>query len=162
MNVQRKSNCTCCVCGKLIYRRPLQIASGNVYCSLTCCGKKQRVERTCNVCQKSYIGAKRTCSRACANKGRSGIKYTGKNNMNNARQGTILKEGLANKRGGICERCGENNYAILQIHHKTERYRGGTDTPSNLELLCPNCHASQHLGSCLFLSKKNDKVLQHK
>jgi hypothetical protein len=38
------------------------------------------------------MGGKRTCSRACANKTRAGIKYLGLNAMNNARQGTLLKE----------------------------------------------------------------------
>jgi len=159
-NIQRKPNCVCSVCEKPIYRRPLQITSGNVFCSLSCCGESQRIERTCSVCGTKYIGAKRTCSRACANKARSGIKYLGLNSMNNAKQGTLLKETLALKRGGICERCGQKNYAILQVHHKVERYRGGSDAIKNLELLCPNCHATHHLGSCLFQNKKNDTVLR--
>ncbi len=159
MKVHRKPNCSCSVCGKMIYRRPLQISSGGVFCSLVCCGKSQRTEKTCNVCGNTYIGGKRTCSRSCANKGRSGIKYLGHNTKNNAYQGTLLKEKLAHARNGVCEKCGENNFAILQIHHKKERYRGGTDALTNLELLCPNCHFTHHLGHSLFKNKKNDRVL---
>ncbi len=154
MTIQRRPNCVCSVCGKPIYRRPLQIANGSVYCSLGCCGKKQRVEKTCYVCGAAYIGGKRTCSRACANKTRAGIKYHGLNTMNNARQGTLLKEKVSMHRGGVCERCKNDNYAILQIHHKKERYRGGSDSLRNLELLCPNCHATHHLGRSLYNNKK--------
>lgn len=148
--MKRKPNCQCTTCHTPIYRRPIQISSGSVFCSLKCCGVSQRTERTCTMCEKKFVGAKRTCSRACANKRRSGMKYTGENKFNNARLGTLLKERLALKRGGICERCREKNYAILQVHHKIERHRGGTDAMSNLELLCPNCHATHHLGKSLF------------
>lgn len=79
-----------------------------------------------------------------------------------ARQGSLLKERLAKKRRGICERCGIANYAILQVHHKKERRNGGSDQLSNLELLCPNCHAEHHLGKSLFQNKKSAKVSQHK
>jgi 5-methylcytosine-specific restriction endonuclease McrA len=42
----------------------------------------------------------------------------------------------------------------LQVHHKKERYKGGDDSPKNLELLCPNCHAAHHLGRSLYKKKK--------
>lgn len=122
-------------------------------------GIDQRITRICKVCTNNYVGNKQTCSRACANKARTGITYTKENKFNNAYRGALLKEKVALKRGGICERCHEKNYAILQIHHKKERYRGGTDTLLNLELLCPNCHASHHLGNSLFNLKKSAKVV---
>jgi len=146
----RRPNCVCKICNKKIYRRPIQINSGAVYCSLRCCGINQRVARTCTVCKKEFIGAKRTCSRACANKGRRGIRYLGENIDNKAYQGTLLKEKIARSRGGVCEKCGLTNYSILQIHHKVERARGGNDALSNLELLCPNCHMTHHIGFSLF------------
>lgn len=152
--MKRRPNCSCVVCTKEIYRRPTQIASGNVYCSLQCCGKSQRLKHKCKVCAKEYVGNKNTCSRSCANRARSGIQYTKENKFNNAYRGKILKETVAKERGGICEHCGENNYAILQIHHMKEQYRGGGDDLINLELLCPNCHASHHLGKSLYNRKK--------
>ncbi len=152
--MQRNPNCVCVVCQTKMYRRPVQIAAGNVYCSLQCSGKHQRVKKDCKICGDSYFGNKATCSRSCANKARTGISYTKENKFNNAYRGSLLKEKVAEQRGGICERCQENNYAILQIHHKIERYKGGTDDVTNLELLCPNCHASHHLGKSLYKMKK--------
>jgi 5-methylcytosine-specific restriction endonuclease McrA len=65
---------------------------------------------------------------------------------NNANKSKILKENLSKIRGGICEECGNENYNILQVHHIIERCNGGTNDESNLELLCPNCHYTKHLG----------------
>lgn len=152
--MKRKPNCSCAVCGVLIYRRPTQIATGNVYCSLRCTGIGQQKEKRCKICGSTYVGNKKTCSRACANKARTGITYTREGKFNKAYQGAALKEKVALNRGGVCEHCGENNYVILQIHHKKERYRGGTDSLLNLELLCPNCHMTHHLGHGLFQKKK--------
>ena len=156
--MKRRPNCSCEICGKNIYRRPNQIATGGVFCSLACTGLSQRKNKTCKICGKKYVGAKKTCSRTCANKSRTGIKYTREGKFDKAYRGSLLKEKVALKRGGVCERCQENNYAILQIHHKKERYQGGTDHLNNLELLCPNCHATHHLGKSLFQQKKNAKV----
>jgi 5-methylcytosine-specific restriction endonuclease McrA len=156
--MKRKPNCGCCICGKKMYRRPSQIKGGNVYCSLVCTGLGQQKSKTCKICNKQYVGNKKTCSRACANKARTGIKYTKEGRFDKAYRGSLLKEKVAKKRGGACERCGENNYAILQVHHKRERCAGGTDRLSNLELLCPNCHAAHHLGVSLFDRMKSAKV----
>jgi len=152
--MKRNPNCACKICSKSIYRRPTQISAGNVYCSSQCTGFDQRTQRTCKMCDQMFVGNKITCSRACANKSRTGIIYTRENKFNNAYKGSLLKENVANKRGGVCEKCHENNYAILQIHHKKERYLGGTDSLTNLELLCPNCHAAHHLGTSLYNNKK--------
>lgn len=148
--MERHANCECKVCGEKMYRRPIQIASGSVYCSSTCCGKDQQMAHTCSVCKQNYLGAKRTCSRACSNRARSGLRYDTQRLNDRARIGTILKEKVARQNGGVCARCGLNNFAILQVHHIKERYRGGSDDLSNLELLCPNCHMTHHLGTRLF------------
>ncbi len=57
---------------------------------------------------------------------------------------------MAKIRNGVCERCGYDNYTILQIHHIVERHKGGTDDLSNLELLCSNCHMVHHHGYALY------------
>tara|TARA_B100000745_G_scaffold300439_1_gene254406 strand:- start:4211 stop:4561 length:351 start_codon:yes stop_codon:yes gene_type:complete len=113
-------------------------------------GLGQQKKKECKICKGVYVGQKKTCSRTCANKSRTGISYTKEGKFNKAYQGSLLKERLAQKRGGVCERCNMSNYAILQVHHKKERHRGGTDVLSNLELLCPNCHATHHFGKGLF------------
>jgi len=151
--VQRKPNATCTVCATAIYRRPAQLKSGAVFCSLLCSAQSQQIPKQCPVCNTTYTGAKRTCSRACANIARTGITYTKHNTFNNAYQGRLLKEKIAQKRGGVCERCRHSNYTILQVHHKIERYRGGTDALVNLELLCPNCHTAHHLGQSALAHK---------
>jgi 5-methylcytosine-specific restriction endonuclease McrA len=154
MKMERRHNCQCDVCGTTMYRRPSQITGGGVYCSLICVGVKQQKPKICKICDQSYIGGKQTCSRACANQARAGITYTKTNEHNKAYRGSLLKEQLAKSRGGTCEKCSEKNYAILQVHHIKERYKGGTDKPSNLELLCPNCHTTHHQGYSLYKPKK--------
>ncbi len=153
MKMFRNPNSACKICGKRVYRRPSQITASGVYCSLICNGLSQRVEKKCKICSEKYIGNKKTCSRSCANKSRTGINYTKENKFNNAYKGTLLKEKVAQKRGGVCEKCHMENYAILQIHHKKERYKGGADAMMNLELLCPNCHTAHHLGNSLYKEK---------
>lgn len=148
--MRRNPNCQCKVCCKPIYRRPIHIKTGPVYCSRTCTGTAQRKTKTCKICNKEYFGLKRTCSRACANTARAGILYTREGKFDKAYQGSLLKEKVATACGGICERCSESNYAILQVHHKKERHLGGSDDLTNLELLCPNCHATHHLGISTF------------
>lgn len=156
--MKRKPNCSCSVCGSNIYRRPSQIKSGNVYCSISCTGVGQQKPRMCKICGQTYTGAKATCSRSCANTSRAGISYTKEGKFDKAYQGALLKKQVALERGGVCERCKMNNYAILQVHHKHERHKGGTDDISNLELLCPNCHTTHHLGRSLFNNKKDATV----
>jgi len=143
----RNTNCSCYVCKKPIYRRPSQIESGLVFCSTACVGKNSRTnEKYCPVCGKIIFGKSKTCSRTCSNKNRNGTKYDGLNKNNNASKSKILKENLSKIRGGICQECGNENYSILQVHHIIERCNGGTNEESNLELLCPNCHYTKHLG----------------
>ena len=158
LNMKRKPNCLCATCSKNIYRRPSQITGGNVYCSSQCTGKAQQKNKQCPICSKTFIGAKKTCSRGCANVARTGIKYTHEGKYNKAYKGRALKEKISISRNGECERCGESNYSILQVHHIIERHKGGSDELKNLELLCPNCHATHHLGKSLFRDKKNAKV----
>lgn len=160
--MKRKPNAQCRICQKHIYRRPIHVDTGNVYCSLKCSGLGQRKKKICRICSKQYAGSKKTCSRTCANKARTGIVYTKERKFDKAYRGRILKEEIANQRGGVCEWCSEHNYAILQIHHIRERYQGGTDDLRNLQLLCPNCHATHHLGRSLFTPRNGDKVRRTK
>lgn len=44
-----------------------------------------------------------------------------------------------------CQDCGAvAPEVVLHCHHKTPRYRGGTDALSNLITLCEDCHAACH------------------
>lgn len=146
----RKPNCACFVCSKEVYRRPAQQVQGRIYCSQACCGNdQQKNNKECPVCGTRFNRKGKTCSRKCSNTQRAGIKY-GKPNYVYMTKSMARKVSLANERGGICEECGEDNFAILETHHIIERCNGGTDDPTNLKLLCPSCHRKSHFGQFTF------------
>ena len=95
---------------------------------------------------------KETCSRACANIHRTGIKYK----LNRPRDKVIseraIKVRLLSARQGVCERCGYNKLEILHVHHKDKNRNN--NSLENLELICPNCHYEEHhLGKKSWLKK---------
>jgi 5-methylcytosine-specific restriction endonuclease McrA len=148
--MNRKPNCTCKICGKPIYRRPAEIerSKGNLYCSQECFGKACRRVRTCPVCGRELVNErfKKACSRACANKARTGIKYKqgGQPYKDKVKDVRALKKRLVEARGAACEKCGYANVDILVIHHVIRRSDGGSNELDNLELICPNRHAEIH------------------
>lgn len=143
---KRHPNTVCSVCTKPIYRRPVEIErnNGNVFCGRACYGIHCRKEIPCLVCGKLILSGlnKRTCSRACANKHRVGIKYKINRPKDKVKDQRALKTRLLNTRGRKCERCGYNRYEILQAHHKDRNHNNNNE--GNLELICPNCHFEEH------------------
>jgi len=147
--MQRTPNTKCHICNVAIYRRPgiLKLSGGRAYCSQTCFGISCRNEIPCLVCDTPIVSGanKQTCSRACANKNRTGIKYKQgskrppKDKVTTSR---ILKKRLMSERGKQCERCYCAIHQILQVHHR-DRNRDNNEL-TNLELICPNCHAREH------------------
>ncbi len=144
---KRTPNTHCLVCGKPVYKRPSTIKQnkGKAYCSQVCYGISCRKETPCVVCGKPILAGlhKKTCSRACANKNRTGMKYK----LHGSRKDKVkyyrsLKMRLLKSRGKHCERCGYNKYEILQVHHKDGNNKN--NNISNLELVCPNCHFEEH------------------
>jgi len=148
---KRHPNTACNICNKPIYKRPIEIERnlGKAFCSMACYGKSCRKESPCRVCGKPILAGsnKRTCSRACANKQRTGIRYNGLRLNDNVVSQQALKSRLIAARGRQCERCGYSKTEILNVHHK-DRNRSNNNL-SNLELICPNCHAEEH-----YLKKK--------
>lgn len=143
---KRNPNTKCSVCYKPIYRRPFEIRQsiGGVFCSMGCYGISCRKEKPCVICGKPILSGqnKKTCSRSCANKHRTGIRYKINSTRSKVKSYKILKIRLLKERGRICERCGYNKYEILQVHHKNKnRFNNDLD---NLELICPNCHFEEH------------------
>jgi hypothetical protein len=55
----------------------------------------------------------------------------------NSEEWRELKREIIDERGAECERCGEEG--VLYLHHKTYE-RLGEELPSDLELLCGDCH----------------------
>ena len=141
----RKPNAECKVCLAPIYRRPLQIESGNIFCSLKCKGKSCRKGelKTC-ICGVEISARRSSCSRKCSNARRAGITYRIGQPKNRAEQVKRLKRSLIELKGPKCERCPYDFVEILNVHHIIARKDGGSDELSNLELICPNCHAEEH------------------
>jgi len=143
---KRKPNTRCLICGKEIYRRPFEIEKnkGRVFCSMKCYGKSCRREIPCVVCGKLILAGhnKKTCSRGCANKHRAGIKYKMNRPRDKVKTQRALKIRLLKSRGKKCERCGFEEYQILQVHHKDKDKNN--NKLDNLEILCPNCHSREH------------------
>lgn len=140
----RNPNTQCTVCRKLIYRRPIEIRSGNVFCSHACRAKFQSKEHPCVVCGTLILASanKKTCSRACANVHRTGIRYSLGRPHDKVQNQRLLKSRLIKLRGRLCERCGFPKTKILHVHQK-DRNRTHNNL-ENLELICPNCHAEEH------------------
>lgn len=153
--MSRKPNTKCSICEKEIYRRPIQIQNGNVYCSRQCKGISDRKTKFCIVCSKEIDSkwATKTCSRECSNKSRVGIKYDKQQTNNKYKKIFVLKTKLLNERGSYCEICKYDNINVLQVHHIIERSNGGNDEPKNLLLLCPNCHYTIHYGDSRIITE---------
>ena len=143
---KRNPNTKCTVCGKPVYRRPVQLqqSNGRAYCGQECYGFASRKEKSCIVCKKSILAGlnKKTCSRACANTYRTGVKYKIGRPRDKAQEIRALKIRLLEQRGGKCERCGYTKTQILHVHHKDRDRKNNSS--NNLELICPNCHYEEH------------------
>ena len=143
---ERKPNIKCFVCGEDIYRRPKEIekTEGRAFCNRACYGIFCRKEKPCTVCGKPILANlhKKTCSRACANVQRVGIKYRVGSPNDKVKSQQALKVRLLRERGERCQRCGYSKPEILQVHHR-DRNRNH-NVLANLELICPNCHCEEH------------------
>lgn len=143
-------NTICDQCGKEFYKAPKhKKQTKHNYCSKACYGIACRKPRICPVCKKEFLtsnGTQITCSKACSNRKRTGIKYRTGSKQSKSRHSDRLKRWLIEERGDTCERCGFDTTKILIVHHKIGRDKPDSDELHNLELLCPNCHALIHYG----------------
>jgi len=141
---KRNPNIKCLICAKPIYRRPVEIKRGRVFCSQKCYGLANRKETPCVVCGVPILASAhaKTCSRSCANIHRAGICYKLGRPKDKVKDQRSLKLRLIASRGEKCERCGYRKKEILNVHHKDKNKKN--NDLSNLELLCPNCHAEKH------------------
>lgn len=141
---RRNPNTQCALCDKAVYKRPCEIKRGRVFCSQKCYGIASRNESPCVVCKTPILASlhKKTCSRSCANKHRTGIKYKLNQPKDKVKYQRGLKLRLLKQRGEGCERCSYDKKQILQVHHKDQNRQN--NNLENLELICPNCHAEEH------------------
>lgn len=146
VELKRKPNLECFLCKKHVYRRPFQIQNngGKGFCSRQCFGIFCRKEKQCKECGVGILAGqnKQTCSRACANKYRRGIKYKIGSPRDKVKDQRSIKIRLIAERGMKCERCGYAKLEILHVHHR-DRNKHNNDF-ANLELICPNCHYEEH------------------
>ena len=157
-NYKRNPNTKCIMCESPVYKRPAEIEKnkGNVFCSMKCFGLFCRKENPCIVCGKLILASlhKKTCGRSCANINRAGTKYKIGSPKSKIKSQQALKIRLLDERGKKCERCNYGKYQILEVHHK-DRSRENNNL-ENLLLICPNCHAEEHLLEKSWLNKKFD------
>ena len=143
---KRKPNTKCTICGKEIYRRPVQLekTGGKAYCGITCFGLSSRKEKPCIICKKLILSGlhRITCSRECSNINRKGIKYHLGRPKDKAEEIRAIKIKLISIRGAKCERCSYSKIEVLQVHH-IDRNNRNNDL-NNLEIICPNCHFEGH------------------
>lgn len=128
----------------------------NRFCSRSCSAKANNGKRgprspRCRVCGKSTgDGRAQHCSRECAEIARYTrnveMWISGEHNGGSWRGvSTFVRRWLLEQRGEQCWRCGwseinqHTGVVPVQVHHRN----GDPEdhSPSNLELLCPNCHA---------------------
>jgi hypothetical protein len=122
------------------------------FCSIECRGESQqtRLDLICANCSQLFTRplaklklakhGKHFCSRSCKE------EYT----TNFGKDFTGLKDGKSigkkakNERGRVCEHCGWDAVPEVILVHHIDMNRKNNDE-SNLKVLCPNCHAIEHL-----------------
>jgi len=140
----RNPNIKCLICAKPIYRRPVEIRRGRVFCGKECYGIANRKETPCIVCGSLILASKnaKTCSRSCSNIHRAGIHYKIGRLKDKVVDERAIKLRVFATKGAVCEQCGYSKKEILNVHH-SDKNKKNNDI-SNLEILCPNCHAEKH------------------
>lgn len=146
--------CECKQCKKQFERLPKEIGK-NIFCSKSCSAKYSNKSRIimnkCVICNKEYHpyrGSKsmKYCSRKCFADYRRNIIYNKIENgtYKNVFSGNqILKKYLITKRGNYCENCQLSDWKSTNIPLTVHHIDGDAvnNIPSNLQLLCWNCHA---------------------
>jgi 5-methylcytosine-specific restriction endonuclease McrA len=145
----RKPNTTCHQCDNPVYIRPNQLQSQKVWFCSRVCNNLYRGEArvgVCSVCSEKFRRKnerQKFCSRACSNKGRTGIKYDGLNSKNKVSQRQRRKLYLIERDGPNCSICGlEPVWLNKPLNHQVDHIDGNNlnNDWSNLRILCPNCH----------------------
>ena len=140
IRVEMSANCH--VCGKH-FSHIASRANSAKYCSRGCYYKAMHIKGTvrvqCHHCGKVFQDSPSThrkfCSRQCTRKSSIDVWQPG---FQTARKNMIHRDMLRQ-----CERCGyREERQILVVHHRDRNRRN--NALSNLEVLCPNCHALEH------------------
>lgn len=149
----------CEVCSKPFHAEWKYLKRGQAkFCSRSCSASRQRGPTlsnvlTCAGCSKEFI--RRLCKTGV---GKTGLNFCTRKCKDSAQRIGGVKDIHPDHYGrGIpkyrkvalstyehkCNRCGYSKYLpVLQVHH-IDRNRRNADS-SNLEILCPTCHAEDH------------------
>ena len=143
----RKPNCSCLRCEKLIYRRPYQLESGNVYCSKQCYREGNvRISKLCQECD-GVFQPKNTgqiyCSKKCATTKirRESFWSTSKayEKHNKTKRRLVQLEQNFGFTSCMVEGCEYST--TYDIHRYIPGNQGGEYEIGNMFAICPNHHA---------------------
>ena len=143
----------CLICGNELKGRKIS------YCSKTCSQqrnalfyKNNGIIKKCEYCGKEFIGKgeRKFCSNNCSTLFRnekllSNFINGHYINNGNSKLPKVLRDFLYKKNNYKCQLCNYEGYniktgnSILQIHHIDGNTKN--NTPENLQVICPNCHA---------------------
>lgn len=147
---RRATKHVCMLCEKEFWARP----RGRKYCSIECArlSKRNRIQLNCDWCEKEFV---RTPSKVKASK--SGLQFCsrkckdtaqcigGKSEIqplhygNGKRAYRKIAFALYNHE---CAECEYNKFPVLEVHHVDFEHEN--NSPDNLIILCPTCHATKH------------------
>lgn len=151
---------SCDCCGSE-YRKQKRLSEGATmehYCSRECYylfeNPNNRISLVCSHCNNIFLRAKSKLNNSksglffcCREHKDLGQKYI--EEIQPDHYGTALynyRKIAFRHYNHECNRCGYSIYEALEVHH-IDRDRSNND-PSNLEILCANCHTLEHKGLC--------------
>lgn len=161
--MRRNPNFNCKVCNKEIYKRPVDINKGHVYCSRVCAQSvKKRPSRQCKQCGKEFVtkhSKNKFCSHICSNIGRTNIKYKKHSETyNNASALRLIRlQEAFNFSSCMVDGCSYNK--TYDIHRLLEGKNGGEYVIGNMFAICPNHHAEVHRKICRFVKVSDSKLI---
>jgi hypothetical protein len=128
------------IAGKIFCGRSCSASYNNLG---VCHNSKKRIPKKCTACENLTLS--KFCSVNCSARHRKNLIYalieSGKYTADNKK---TIRNYLIEKRGYQCEKCGRSKWLLagvpipLESHHKDGNHQN--NHPSNLELLCLNCH----------------------
>ena len=173
-----KEDALMCVCENCGIEFIPKDKRNNHYCSRSCFVTRNNElrgkEHLCLYCNKKFK-SKNSAQKFCSiehswsyNKNNSIAKWIKEEWSGNTEKSKelskIVRDYLLEEANHVCSRCGFSavnpfsGKTILQIHHKDGDYQN--NSKSNLEVLCPNCHAMTETNGSLNTKGKGRRIRQ--